>query len=80
MKRLYVSPNFRGMGLGGALVVRLLSEARAAGFRAARLETLPEKMGAAVALYRALGFEEIAPYLRRPLPGAVYMEFALRPE
>jgi ribosomal protein S18 acetylase RimI-like enzyme len=80
MKRLYVPPASRGMGLGGALVVRLLAEARAAGIRAVRLETLPDRMAAAVELYRALGFQEIAPYVRRPLSGALYMGFPLRAE
>jgi ribosomal protein S18 acetylase RimI-like enzyme len=78
MKRLYVAPAARGTGIGGALTVRLLAEARTAGLRAARLETLPDKMPAAVALYVALGFQEIAPFGRRPLPDALYMEFALR--
>ena len=78
MKRLYLRPAARGRGLGGALVVRLLAEARALGHARAVLETLPDRMEAAVALYDSLGFEEIPPYVRRPLPGALYLALPLR--
>jgi GNAT superfamily N-acetyltransferase len=76
-RRLYLRPAFRGRGLGGALVLGLLDEARRLGFRAFRLETLPGKMSAALGLYRQLGFAEIPPYVRRPVVGAVYMELPL---
>lgn len=75
--RLFVRTSARGTGLGGALVLRLLAEARTAGYRSVVLETLPDKMGAAVGLYRALGFREIPPYVQRPVPGAIYMELSL---
>ena len=78
MKRLFLRPAARGRGLGGAMVVRLLAEARALGHDKVRLETLPDRMREAVALYESLGFEEIPPYVRRPLPGARYMELPLR--
>jgi putative acetyltransferase len=78
-RRLYVRPDRRGGGRGGALVLALLDEARLAGHRAFRLETLPGRMSAAVALYRQLGFREIPPYVRRPFAGALYMELALPP-
>ncbi len=78
-RRLWVRPAWRGRGLGGALVLALLDEARLAGFRTFRLETLPGKMSAAAAMYRQLGFREIPPYARKPVPGALYMELALAP-
>jgi ribosomal protein S18 acetylase RimI-like enzyme len=34
-------------------------------------------MGPAIALYRDLGFEEIAAYTHNPLPGALYFERTL---
>jgi ribosomal protein S18 acetylase RimI-like enzyme len=34
-------------------------------------------MQTAVALYRKLGFREIAPYRPNPIEGALYMELAL---
>jgi GNAT superfamily N-acetyltransferase len=78
-RRLYVWPASRGLGLGRALVRALVDEARLAGLRAFRLETLPGKMSAAAALYRELGFREIPPYVPRPVTGALYMELPLPP-
>jgi GNAT superfamily N-acetyltransferase len=76
-RRLWLRPSARGQGLGGALLLALLDDARTAGFRAFRLETLPGKMSEAVALYRQLGFHEIPPYVKRPIAGALYLELGL---
>lgn len=76
MKRLYVRPVFRTLGLGRALVWRLIGDARALGYREMLLDTLPE-MGGAQTLYQKLGFSDIPPYYANPLPGARYMRLAL---
>lgn len=55
LKRLYVSPLHRRVGLGRSLVERLLSEARILGYSRVRLETL-DFMEAAIRLYESLGF------------------------
>jgi putative acetyltransferase len=77
MKRLYLSPNFRGKGLGRALGEALISEARTIGYRRMRLDTVEPMMRTAVALYRRLGFREVAPYRANPIDGALYMELEL---
>jgi putative acetyltransferase len=76
MKRLYVRPAFRTHGIGRVLVDRLIQEARQAGYRHMRLDTLPS-MATALALYRRLGFREIAPYYKNPVAGAVFLELPL---
>ena len=73
MKRLYVRPSHRSSGVGRALVEHLLAEARAASYKWMRLDTLPS-MQSAHRLYRALGFYEIDPYGRDPLPEALFFE------
>ncbi len=73
VKRLYVRPAFRGRGIARKLARELLDAARTIGYATLRLDTL-SFMHEAAALYRALGFVEIAPYYDNPLPGVVYME------
>jgi putative acetyltransferase len=68
MKRLYVRPGFQGMGLGRRLVEAVIETARDAGYRELRLDTLAS-MESAQALYRQLGFLEIAPYNTTHIPG-----------
>ena len=77
MKRLYIRPNFRGLGLGRILAERILSEAASIGFQRIRLDTVQGTMDDAIGLYRRLGFHEIEPYRENPIAGALYMELEL---
>ena len=73
LKRLYVRPAFRGNNLGETLTRRIMEEAREAGYRALRLDTLPG-LRTALALYRRLGFREIESYYDCLVPGTIFME------
>ncbi len=77
MKRLYLRPQFRGKRLGRALAERIIADARVIGYRRMRLDTVEPVMKDAVAMYRRLGFAEIAPYCENPISGALYMELQL---
>jgi len=76
MKRLYLRPGYRGSGIGRGLVEAVVREARVAGYRSMRLDTL-ETMARARSLYRTLGFRPTAPYRHNPLPGAEFLELDL---
>jgi ribosomal protein S18 acetylase RimI-like enzyme len=76
MKRLWLRPAFRGSRLGRRLAEAILAEARTAGYRKIRLDTLPS-MREAQALYVSLGFVDIPPYNDHPIEGTRFMELAL---
>ena len=61
LKRMWLRPAWQGRGLGRRLMDACLDEARRLGCRALRLDT-QAKLEAAVRLYRAYGFSEVARY------------------
>jgi ribosomal protein S18 acetylase RimI-like enzyme len=76
MKRLYVRPSARGLGVGRLIAERLMDVARAQGYQTMLLDTLDD-MEAARAMYETLGFEEIPPYYFNPIAGAHYLKAQL---
>jgi GNAT superfamily N-acetyltransferase len=55
IKRMYVRPASQGVGVGRAILTRLVQDARAERYVRVRLETL-RFMTTAIAMYRAFGF------------------------
>lgn len=76
MKRLYVRPTFRGLGLGRQLAQSILDVAHLNGYDSVLLDTLND-MEIARAMYEDLGFKEIPPYYHNPLAGAHYLKVDL---
>lgn len=76
MKRLFVSPLARGLGLGRALMNAIVSQATRLGYREMRLDTLPT-MTAAIAMYRRAGFREIDAYYAPAPEGTLFMTRSL---
>lgn len=72
IKRLFIRPAFRGIGLGRQLAELMLDTARAKGYASVLLDTLSD-MEAARALYEDLGFLEIPRYYDNPIAGANYL-------
>jgi len=76
IRRLYVRPVHRGLGLGRRLAEAQMDFARMQGYSCMLLDTLSD-MEAARALYQDLGFQEIPPYYFNPIAGAHYLKVEL---
>ena len=76
MKRLYVSSETRGTGLGKKMAEEIINVARNLGYETMRLDTL-ERLTEAMRLYEKLGFKKTDAYYRNPLPGVIYWELDL---
>jgi ribosomal protein S18 acetylase RimI-like enzyme len=78
VKSMFVSPAFRGASLARRLLTELEEIARHRGCRAIRLDT-SAYLTPAVALYRAAGYREVAPYNSNP-KADLWFERALETE
>jgi putative acetyltransferase len=72
MKRLYVRPAGRGLGLGRQLIEHVIAAARGRHYTAIVLDTLPV-MQSAQQLYEEFGFRDIEPYYDSPIKGTRFM-------
>src|SRR5439155_21485203 len=61
LKRMWVAPEARGLGLGKRLLHALEEKARSRGYAIARLET-ERSLTEAQQLYRSSGYVEVAPF------------------
>src|ERR1700690_4219421 len=65
LKRMWVAPEARGLGLGRRLLNELETYAQSHGATAVRLET-NDSLREAIALYRASGYREVAAFNAEP--------------
>ncbi len=72
LKRVYVRPVARGLGLGRQMVTHAMGAARAMGYGRMCLDVLPE-FEAARALYASLGFVTAEPVSHNPVPGTAFL-------
>ena len=79
MKRLFVRPEARRMGLGRRLAQEIIVVARELGYSKMQLDTL-DRLTVAMHLYETLGFRRTEPYYENPLPGVVYWKLNLKEE
>ncbi|KAL4809314.1 acyl-CoA N-acyltransferase [Aspergillus unguis] len=77
MKRLYVTPEARGTGVGKALVVAVVQRARELGYNVMKLDTLPSRMQGAIQLYKRIGFVETEPYYETPMKETIFLALEL---
>ena len=78
LKRMYVAPEARGLGLGEALVADAVEAARRLGAHRIWLETSSALMPSAYRLYEAFGFAPGPAHLFVDQPGALTMSLELR--
>ena len=77
VKRMFVQPNFQGLGVGKKLLEKALAMAEECNYSLLRLDTLAH-MSSAIHLYKAYGFYEIPPYYHNPNNTAVFFEKKLK--
>lgn len=65
IKRMWVAPSARGLGLGRRLLAELEEQARARGIMKVQLET-NSTLTEAIRLYRSAGYEEVEPFNEEP--------------
>jgi putative acetyltransferase len=77
MKRLYVCPEARGLGVGKQIARRLIQAGVRLGYSTMLLDTL-DRLEAAIHLYKSLGFVRTEPYYNNPLSGVLYWKLDLK--
>jgi GNAT superfamily N-acetyltransferase len=73
VKRMYIRPEFRGLGLGKLMLEHLIAYARTKGFARVRLETGIHQ-NEAINLYERMGFMRVGPLVVRDDPLSRFYE------
>lgn len=76
LKRMFIQAEYRGKGLGKALLTEAIKLAQSLRYHKIRLDTLPS-MTSAVRLYYLLGFYKIPPYRFNPNPDTIFLEMVI---
>ncbi len=77
VKRLWVRPAGRGVGLGRRLMAAAVDHARGMGARRLYLDTVPAAMPEAKVLYSAMGFEPVGRYNDNGVQGVEFLSLDL---
>jgi len=72
VKRLYVRPDWRGLGLGEQLIGAMILNAKALGYERLVLDSVP-RTAFAQRLYERLGFIDTAAYYANPVAGTRFL-------
>lgn len=67
LRKVFLLPESRGLGIGKALTKHCLEDAKSKGFKQCYLDTL-SSMASAIALYQQLGFK----HLTQPIEGTIH--------
>lgn len=76
VKRMYVQPTARGLGLGHALITRLIADALQVGYRTLKLDT-STSMHAAQHVYTSAGFKPCDRYNDDPMDDTAWYDLRL---
>jgi len=76
LKRMYLRKEYRGLGIGKALLRKSIEKGKELRYSRMRLDTLPS-MSKAIDLYESEGFYEIKPYRFNPVIGTKFYEIKL---
>ena len=76
VRRLFVKPEYRRLGIGKALIETAIEYARRIDYKTLRLNT-NKRMATAEKLYRSFGFRDIEPYEQFDIDGMVFLELTL---
>lgn len=77
LKRLYVRPQFRHLGVAQQLVDQILADARQIGYEAVLLDTFPF-LESAIRLYQRHGFYQVPSYNGSPMEELIYLRLDLK--